>query len=102
MFRDFDDLAAKLPVDVRERARKQADEMRAEILLAEIRKQQSLTQAEIAAALGVKQLPASTLETADEMQLSTLRRLVAAMGLHLDVAVVLADGRRINLTQIEN
>jgi DNA-binding XRE family transcriptional regulator len=97
--RDFNDLAAKLPAEARERARHRANQMRAEMLLAEIRKQQSLTQAEVAVALGIAEPSPAKADGADDMPLSTLRRLVASMGLQLDVAVVLADGRRVNLTQ---
>ena len=50
----------------------------------------------------IKQPSLSKMEAADDMQLSTLRKLVAAMGLQLDVAVVLADGRRVSLTQFGN
>ena len=52
--RNFNDLAAKLPQEVRDRADARAREMRAEMLLSEIRKQQELTQVEVAAALGIK------------------------------------------------
>ena len=98
-FRDFNDLAARLPAEVRERADRRARAMQAEMLLSEIRKHQEMTQAEVAAALGIRQPSLSRMEAADDMQLSTLRRLVQALGLRLDVAVVLADGRRVSLTQ---
>lgn len=97
--RNLDTLRAKMSPEARRKADRLAAELRAEMLLSEIRKQQELTQEEVAAALGIKQPSLSKMESADDMQLSTLRRLTGAMGLRLDVAVVFADGRRVSLTQ---
>jgi transcriptional regulator with XRE-family HTH domain len=66
------------------------------ILLSQFRKQLGLTQAAVAKAMGVSQSALSQLESQDDMQLSTLRRVVQAMG--GEVAVVLRfDDREVVL-----
>ena len=76
--------------------RAQADvlyrEMVAEMLLAELRKHVGMTQEELAAVLGIKQPSLSKLENQDDMQVSTLKRLVEALGGELEMIVHLPRG----------
>jgi transcriptional regulator with XRE-family HTH domain len=74
------------------RAELQAKEMMAEMLLAEIRKSAGLTQEELAAALGIAQPSLSKLENQDDMQISTLRRLIQALGGELEIIAHLPYG----------
>ncbi|MCE5279888.1 MAG: XRE family transcriptional regulator [Planctomycetaceae bacterium] len=69
-----------------------ANEMMAEMLLAEIRKYVGLTQEELASKLGITQPSLSKLENQDDMQITTLRRLVEAMGGELEIIVRLPRG----------
>jgi DNA-binding XRE family transcriptional regulator len=69
------------------------------MLLGQVRKQLGFTQVTIARALGVSQSALSQLESQDDLQLSTLRRLVKALGGELDIiarfgnrSIVLVDG----------
>ena len=55
------------------------------MLLSEMRKLAGKSQREVAAALGIKQPSLSKLENQRDMQISTLRRIVAALGGELDV-----------------
>jgi transcriptional regulator with XRE-family HTH domain len=55
------------------------------MLLGEVRKQLGFTQIAVAKAMGVSQSALSQLEAQDDLQLSTLRRLVKALGGELDV-----------------
>jgi plasmid maintenance system antidote protein VapI len=73
----------------------------AEMLLSELRKHAELTQADVAAALGIKQPQVSRLEGEDDMQISTLSRLVRALGGELEVFVTLPKLGRIKLSQFE-
>ncbi|MBX3434333.1 MAG: helix-turn-helix transcriptional regulator [Pirellulales bacterium] len=57
-----------------------AETMRIGLLLAEIREEQGLTQTVLAERLGVRQPNISQIEAGEEIQLSTLRRLIGAMG----------------------
>jgi predicted transcriptional regulator len=69
-----------------------AKEMMAEMLLAEIRKSVGLTQEELAKALGITQPSLSKLEKQDDMQVSTLRRLIEALGGQLEIIAHLPRG----------
>lgn len=74
------------------RAQGRAKEMMAEMLLAEVRKAVGFTQADLAAALGIKQPTLSRLESQDDMQISTLRRLIQALGGELEIIAHLPGG----------
>jgi len=74
------------------RARAKAKEMMAEMLLAEIRRLTGQTQEEVAAILGIKQPTLSRLEAQDDMQISTLNRLIEALGGKLELIAHLPGG----------
>jgi transcriptional regulator with XRE-family HTH domain len=62
------------------------------MLLAEIRQAEGLTQAEVAEILGIKQPTLSRLESQHDMQVSTLQRLVRALGGELEIIAHLPGG----------
>lgn len=68
------------------------------MLLAEVRQQLGFTQTDVAKAMGVSQSALSQLESQDDLQLSTLRRLVRALGGELDI-VARFGNRSIVLSQ---
>jgi len=70
----------------------EAKEMMAEMLLAEIRKSVGLTQEDLAAALGITQPSLSKLENQEDIQVSTLRRLIEALGGQLELIAHLPRG----------
>jgi len=80
------------------RAEARAKEMMAEMLLAEIRRLTGQTQEDVAAKLGIKQPTLSRLESQDDMQISTLRRLIEALGGKLEIVAHLPKGD-IRITQ---
>ncbi len=92
MARNFRELEEKMPLESRKRADALANEMMAEMLLAEIRKFVGLTQEELASKLGITQPSLSKLENQDDMQLTTLQRLVKALGGELEIVVHLPRG----------
>jgi len=73
------------------RAKAMAQEKMEAMLLGEVRKQLGLTQTSVAKAMGVSQSALSQLESQDDLQLSTLRRLVKALGGELDVVARFGD-----------
>ena len=74
------------------RAKERARQMQAEMLLAELRKLEGITQVELAEKLGIKQPAISQLEQQDDMQVSTLQRIVKALGGVLEITVRLPGG----------
>ena len=101
MARNFKELEANMRPDSLARARARAKEMMAEMLLSEIRRAVGLTQEELAASLGIKQPSLSRLESQDDMQIGTLRRLVAALGGELEIIAHLPGGA-IRITQFHD
>lgn len=82
------------------KAKAKAKEMMAEMLLAEIRKEAGFTQEDLAATLGVKQPSLSKLESQEDMQISTLQRLIHALGAQLQ-RIAHMPGRDIRITQFK-
>jgi len=72
-----------------------------EMLLSEIRRGAGLTQEQLAESLGVKQPTLSQLESQDDMQISTLRRIIEGLGGELEIIAALPSGR-ITLSQFRH
>lgn len=92
MTKNFNTLRSQMSPKHRERAEDLASQMMAEMLLAEIRKQCGLTQDEMAKALGIKQPTLSKIESQSDMQISTLQRLIEALGGQLELIAHLPKG----------
>lgn len=92
MARDFKELEAKMSPQRRVRIEALARDKMAEMLLAEIRRQGGLTQVDLAAALGIKQPSLSKLESQEDMQISTLRRIINALGGELELIANMPGG----------
>ena len=101
MARNFKELEAKMRPESVARAKVRAKEMMAEMLLSEIRREVGLTQEELAASLGIKQPSLSRLESQDDMQIRTLRRLIHALGGELEIIAHLPGGA-IRISQFED
>jgi len=101
MARNFKELEANMRPESLAPAEARAKEMMAEMLLAEIRRAVGLTQEQVAASLGIKQPSLSRLESQDDMQISTLRRLIAALGGELEIIAHLPGGA-IRITQFQD
>ncbi|MGA2031274.1 MAG: XRE family transcriptional regulator [Thermoguttaceae bacterium] len=101
MARNFRELEARMPPESLSRAKARAKEMMAEMLLAEVRKAGGLTQQELATSLGIKQPTLSRLESQNDMQISTLRCLIQALGGQLEIIAHMPGGD-IRLTQFED
>ncbi len=74
------------------RAASRTQELLAEMLLSETRQSMGLSQSEVALALGIKQPSLSKLEKQTDMQISTLDRLVKALGGELEVVAKFPRG----------
>ena len=74
------------------KAKAKAKEMMAEMLLAEIRKEVGITQEDLAEAMGIKQPSLSKLESQEDIQISTLQRLIQALGGQLELIAHMPGG----------
>ena len=93
-----DVLMKKMTPAQRERIEAAAQKQLQEMLLAELRKTAGQTQVEVAEAMGIKQPSLSRLESEDDMQISTLRRIIEALGGKLEIIAEL-PGTRVSLSQ---
>ena len=93
MAKSFDVLVKRTTTKpIRARAARRTRELLAEMLLSETRQSVGLSQTEVAQALGIKQPSLSKLEKQTDMQISTLDRLVQALGGELEVVAKFPRG----------
>jgi len=86
MAKSFDDLVKRTTTKkTQARASRRAQELLAELLLGEVRRVAGKSQQEVAETLGMKQPSLSKLEKQADMQISTLRKIVKALGGELEV-----------------
>jgi transcriptional regulator with XRE-family HTH domain len=87
MAKSFDELVERtVTKKTRQRAASRARELLGELLLSEIRERAGKSQQQLADALGIKQPTLSKLEKQSDIQISTLRRIVKALGGELEVS----------------
>ena len=91
--RPYSELRARMSPRRRARNEAAASKILAEILLSEMRRQSGMTQRQLAMALGIKQPTLAQMEKQDDIQVSTLRRVVEALGGELDLVVRLPQGK---------
>jgi transcriptional regulator with XRE-family HTH domain len=86
MAKSFDELVKRTTSrKTREKAARRVQELLGELLLGELRKVTGKSQRDVAEALGMKQPSLSKLEKQNDMQISTLQKIVAALGGELEV-----------------
>ena len=94
MAKTFDDLVKRTTTKkTRQRAEVRTGELLDELLLSEIRKLAGKSQRQVADALGIKQPSLSKLEKQMDMQISTLRRIVCALGGELEIFANFPNGK---------
>ena len=93
MAESFDALVKRTTTKrTRSRAASRTQELLTEMLLSETRQSVGLSQSEVARALGIKQPSLSKLEKQSDMQISTLDRIVKALGGELEVVAKFPRG----------
>jgi transcriptional regulator with XRE-family HTH domain len=93
MAKTFDDLVKRTTSrHTRELAAKRTRKLLGELLISEVRKLAGKSQRQVARELGIKQPSLSKLEKQSDMQISTLRRIVAALGGELEVVAKFPKG----------
>ena len=92
MAKRFENLEKQMEPKRLARANAKAKEVMAEMLLAEIRKETGFTQEDLAKTIGIKQPSLSKLESQDDIQVSTLQRLIQALGGQLELIAHMPGG----------
>ena len=93
MAKSFDELVKRTTTKkTRQRAAARTRELLGELLLSEIRELAGKSQRQVADVLGIKQPSLSKLEKQSDMQISTLRRIVNALGGELEVVARFPKG----------
>jgi transcriptional regulator with XRE-family HTH domain len=101
MAKTFDDLVSRTMTKAsQKRAAERTKVLLQEMLLAELRKASGYSQKKLAAKLKMKQPSLSKLENATDMQVTTLRKLVAALGGELEIVCKFPKGK-VRLVQFE-
>jgi predicted XRE-type DNA-binding protein len=86
MAKSFDERVKRTTTKkTRQRAAERTQELLGDLLLSEIRELAGKSQSQVADVLGIKQPSLSKLEKQSDMQISTLRRIVNALGGELEV-----------------
>lgn len=75
----------------RARAAARSREMLSKLLLSEIRKLAGKSQGQLARQLGIKQPSLSKLENQDDMQISTLKKIIEALGGEVRIIALFKD-----------
>lgn len=92
MAKNFKELEAKMSPEARTRSEAKAREMMKEMALDEVREALKLTQESLAESLHVNQAAISKVERRTDMLISTLRKIIEAMGGELEIRAVLPSG----------
>jgi transcriptional regulator with XRE-family HTH domain len=93
MAKSFDELVKRTTTKkTRRRAAARTQELLGELLLSEIRELAGKSQSQVAEALGIRQPSLSKLEKQSDMQISTLRRIVNALGGELEIVARFPKG----------
>ena len=100
MARKFQELRSRMTPQQRERSRKIAEQLRAEMALTDLRRARRLTQEDIAEILGNRQAAVSKIERRTDMHVSTLRRYVEALGGELEIIAHFPEGD-VRISQFE-
>ena len=92
MAKPFRDLLKKMPQDRLERIDRRKRDILYEITLKELRQAFELTQKQLAETLKINQAAISKMESQSDMYISTLRRILEAMGASLKIVAEFPDG----------
>jgi len=92
MSKPFKNLLEKMPDRRRERIKLKTELLKNEMALQELRQALDLTQEELARSLGMKQAAISKFEHQSDIYLSTLRRILFAMGADLKLVACFPEG----------
>ena len=88
----FNKLKDSMSARSQERIEKKLKQLRQDMALSEVRKAMSLTQADLAEVLHIKQAALARLENRTDMYISSLRKYITALGGDLDIVARFPEG----------
>jgi predicted transcriptional regulator len=92
MAKNFKELQARMSPQARARSEEKAEQMVRDMALDELREALRLTQESLAGSLHVNQAAISKVERRADMLISTLRKIIEAMGGELEIRAILPNG----------
>jgi predicted transcriptional regulator len=92
MAKNFKELKSKMSREARAQSEEAANKMISEMGLADLRDAMDLTQESLAETLHVKQASISKMERRSDMYISTLRKIIEAMGGELQIMARMPNG----------
>jgi len=96
--RPFDELTKDWPASRKNSVEKKKLVLQEEMVLSELRKALSISQEALATALDVQQPAIAKMERRDDIRISSLRRMIEAMGGELEIKARFSQGEvKINL-----
>lgn len=90
---NFNDLRKRMSLRHRAHNERAVKTQLRKMLLSELRRVAGISQVNLAKSIGIKQPTLSQLESQDDMQISTLRRIVKALGGDLEIIASLPSER---------
>lgn len=87
----FNELTKDWKAERKQRVSQRAEELRAKMALAEIRKLMGMSQAELGKVMGIGQPAVARLEKRQDMHISTLKKAVEALGGQLEIKVLIDE-----------
>ncbi|WP_241613195.1 helix-turn-helix domain-containing protein [Rosenbergiella epipactidis] len=92
----YKELLAKQSPESQQRIKDKVEALRQEVVLSQLREELSMSQTELAQAIGVSQPTIAKMERPEnDPRLSTLKRYVAALGGELSIDITLPTGKRV-------
>ena len=101
MAKPFKKLVEKMPLASRARVVRRSKALLEEMALQKFRQALDLTQTQVADVLNVNQAAVSKIESQSDMYISTLRRVLEAMGARLEIVAAFPD-RRVVIDQFSS
>ncbi|OWO80553.1 transcriptional regulator [Photorhabdus luminescens] len=93
---NYRELLAQESPEMQARVEKRVEQASIKLALSQLRDELDMSQAELAAVMGVQQPSIARMENTDhDPRLSTLKRYVAALGRELSIDVTLPTGKRV-------
>jgi transcriptional regulator with XRE-family HTH domain len=91
MSKPFNNLIKEMPVERQERIKQKAKILRNQMALSELRRALQLTQGQLADKMSMNQAAVSKFEHQSDLYISTLRKILTAMGAELKIVAQFPD-----------